>query len=735
MKFLVNNFHLQTLFENFAFVLGMFAVLSLIHDGARNTPALPRKILLGLIFGIFSASFVLITYSYQDGIFLDARNVVVGMSGLFIGPIGVAVTAACAVIMCISMGGVGMVAGIIGVTLTALVSGSIHVALKKNEIRLTIPLLFLISFGLSTVGMFSFLALPPTQAIQMLSEIGGWYYMANMVWGVLLGLLLLQDQNRRELIENLAASERRAEEAYQAKSVFLAKMSHEIRTPLNGVMGFTDLLNKTRLDGTQYEYIQHVQTACRSLLSIVNDILDFSSIESGKMKIVLNGFSLKNAMEGCLAQIKPDADLKGLDLKLEFHGTYPEWVISDELRLRQVIMTLLNNACKFTQKGHIKIGVTSRKTSGHEWDINIIVSDSGAGIPPDDLERIFEAFEQGDNSHTRAAGGTGLGLSIAKNLTQILNGKISVESIPGKGSRFIISLPVQECAPLQENPAPHVRGSTALDKGRPKARILVAEDIPMNRIVLQAQLEQDGYDVTLAANGQEAVNILKEEKFDLVLMDVQMPVLNGIEATEKIRGELKLDHHALPVIAITAHALPDELKACLKAGMDDCLTKPITSETLYKKMNEWLGFAHSDHLAVNPAFQAEQNDREKIIDETQLAEFLRIVGGDKATIVYKEFAADVARRLENFQNNEPCTIEDLHALASMCGNLGMNRLHYFCRNRMELMKSQNSGLSENDTQLFKSYLNSSVSAFEQYLFKTRGLARDGGDCKIGDAQQ
>ena len=731
MDFLSSTLNTQNLFENFALVLGMLALLSLIYDWSQHIPAQPRKILLGLVFGVLASASMLVTFEAQPGVYIDARNVIVAMSGIFIGPLAVCITGAMAAVVRVYMGGVGMMPGLAGLAIVVGATSLIHIHLARQNIKFNFTHLTIISTIMPFLVMGVFFLMPIDVAMKTFADIGVWIYLDNMLWSMLFGLLLLQDQKKRDLIENLAASEKRAEEARRAKSLFLAKMSHEIRTPLNAVMGFSELLEKTSMTQTQREHTGNILSACRSLLGIVNDILDFSSIEAGKVQIKLTSFCLRDMIENCAALIKPETDRKNLDLKVEFHGALPDFIISDELRLRQTMINLLSNAAKFTNTGYVKISLKGDGDDNGRWTLKISVSDTGPGIDQQQHARIFEAFEQGDNSLTRNAGGTGLGLSITRNILSRMGGTIAVESEPGKGSVFTITLPVQESGEYKQ---PARQAATAQKSTEhhsadmpKKAHILVVEDIQMNQAVLRAQLELENYAVTVANNGVEAVQLLTDAKFDLVLMDIQMPVMNGIEATERIRDVLKIDNNALPILAITAHALPTELKACLEAGMDDCLTKPVPTAVLYRKLEEWLGLVDYDPFAISSPSDDSAIHHDVLLDEAQLDQFINFVGADQGIKIYKEFTRDIEQQVKIVRSGGVLSDTAMHNMTAAAGNLGMNRLRHLCRTLMDERQRHEEPLSADNTQIFEDTVSGSISAFEQYLFHLRSHAKNNRD--------
>ncbi len=377
------------------------------------------------------------------------------------------------------------------------------------------------------------------------------------------------------------------ERAMKAKSSFLATMSHEIRTPMNGIVGLTNLLIGSSEDKNTIESLNIIKDCSDILLTLLNDILDFSKIESGKISFENHDFSLQNAIRNAMEVLNPLAKKKGLELKVEIDPGL-DWINGDSTRLSQILMNLLGNAIKFTEKGSVSLRVKSIKGSQNKLALTFAVQDQGIGIPKGAQESLFKPFAQVDPSTTRKYGGTGLGLAIVKGLVEGMGGKLHLESEEGKGSTFSFSVEY-----LTATAPPNVQNNSSNKLIEAKANlatenpltILVAEDNRVNQIVIQKLLNKMGYTSDLAANGLEVLQMVKIKKYDVILMDCQMPEMDGFEATEKINSLFGPEDR--PVIyALTAGVMEPERARCLAVGMKKVLLKPIAPENLREALME-----------------------------------------------------------------------------------------------------------------------------------------------------
>ncbi|MBA3974903.1 MAG: hybrid sensor histidine kinase/response regulator [Candidatus Solibacter sp.] len=390
-------------------------------------------------------------------------------------------------------------------------------------------------------------------------------------------------QRTEELERALTASV----SANRAKSDFVANMSHELRTPMSGVIGMLELLSESELNREQRDYLVTARDSAHSLLALVNDLLDLSKIEAGKMVLEEIPFELRQLVRESVRGSLAAAAAKGLTLDLEVDTETPRGVTGDPLRLRQVLVNLINNAVKFTSEGGVWVRVWGEVGNGEpeSYKLRISVIDSGAGIAEGKLEAIFEKFTQADTSISRRHGGTGLGLAITRSLVELQGGRVWAESTVGEGSRFHVELPCRPASLLAE-PKPAGGEGDRQPAGAERGRILLVEDNSVNQKVVVAMMKKRGYEVDVAGDGMSAIEALERRSYGLVLMDVQMPGLDGLETTRRIRRDDRFTR--LPIVAMTAHAMSGDKERCLEAGMDAYLAKPVDQRNLIRVVNELL---------------------------------------------------------------------------------------------------------------------------------------------------
>jgi signal transduction histidine kinase/DNA-binding NarL/FixJ family response regulator len=506
----------------------------------------------------------------------------------------------------------------------------------------------------------------------------GWLTLAmDIVLIGLTGWILQLTRRRVQMFAQLEAARASAEEANRAKSAFLANMSHEIRTPMNGVLGMTELLLHTPLTARQRDLAAAAYGSGEAMLQLINDILDVSKIEAGKVELESIDFDLHALISDEISMFRASAQRKGVRLTHRVADAVPRAVRGDPMRLRQVLTNLVGNAVKFTDRGEVSLRVDSLEEDVHGHRLRFVVQDSGIGIAAHGVARLFQPFSQADGSMTRRFGGTGLGLAITHELIQLMGGVIGVQSDLGRGSTFTVELSL---LPAQgQLPAPSAQVASEPARPLDGGRVLLAEDNPVNREVAMAMLESLGLQVACAADGAEAVRQAETEPFDLILMDCQMPEMDGFEATRRIRAN---GLRETPIVALTANAMSGDREHCIEAGMNDYLSKPFTRDALQRTMRRWIGGVR-DAAAAGP----EHDSHATTLDPEALAALSALQRPGMQNLlqsVCSTYLVEAPQLLAQLHGaaqvgNLALLKEAAHSLKSSSAQLGASQLAGLCR--------------------------------------------------------
>lgn len=699
--------------------IGLLALAALVYSATPGLNdginPLARSVILGAALGTASALVMLIPIQIAPGIIYDTRAGPLLMSGILGGPITALVALVPPMLMRAWIGGVGAMTGMLTLPIFTLCSVAAWYVLKHRTFRP--PFLWLLGYAAvgSALSLPVVLILPDRAlAITILINYSPVVVAAGVAGVAVLGLLIAVEAKRRKMVGSLREGEAAAREALEIRKRFIAMMSHEVRTPLNAILGYAQLLRSDASALHRAEQLDRLSVAAKTLLRMIDDILHASQIQGAPEKAVVEPCALPDLVGGALGEFRTEAGLKGIDLAVAADGIANVIVTVDGPRLRRCLVNILSNAVKFTEQGQVTVGAVI--ATGTEGEVlRLTVTDTGIGMDEDRLAVIFEPFER---IGTTSISGSGLGMAIVQAGMEAMGGTVSVASTAGTGTTVMLEIPTTTHGPAA---SPAVPVGTPVDYAPSKAepRILVVDDIEINADIACALLEQIGCRTAVATNGAEAVEAARGGGFDAVLMDIEMPVMDGLEATRVLRGmDTPEPARSIPIVALTAYVSRDDMSACLEAGMNGYLAKPVDKGALYDALTR-IGVLQAQAAqatgAAAPA-TASRDTGEPTFSQERYDALTKLIPAETLAMVLEQAAAEIAV-LGAKVSSPSAGIEEkrqaLHKLVSIAGNIGLLRLSGLARKHQETIRSGRPFVDEDAREV--------ADAVEQALAKAADL--------------
>lgn len=700
--------------------VGLLALAAVVYSAtpqlqdAATSPV--RSAVLGLGLGLTAAVVMLSPIQFAPGFIYDTRNAPLLLAGVLGGPISALISVVPPVVIRASIGGVGMVPGISEMVIVTLCSVAAWGVMRRRTFRNFLPVLLVYSAASSTIALLSLMLIPDKEfAWSLLIRFGPVIVLTNVAGVGILGLMIGHEIKRLALIDDLRRTETAAREALMVRNRFIAMMSHEVRTPLNAILGYAQLLRDDRLSASQKERVDRLSASAKNLLRLIDDILHFSQYQDRQEDINVERRPLRAIVETALSNVRGEALRKGLDLRLAHDGVPDAIVEVDADRLRRCLTNTLSNAVKFTQQGHVLIAVSiapleQNGGKSHNALLTITVSDTGIGIDQDRQEMIFEPFERLTAS---AFGGAGLGMATVRAAVKAMGGSVTIESTPEVGTTVTLEIPTATHGPApSDTVGSHI--NVTYTPTRDGIRVLVVDDIEINADIACAFLNQIGCRTAVATNGSEAVQTVRDGEVDAVLMDIEMPVMDGLEATRKIRDP-STDEPArsIPIVALTAHASRDDMVACLEAGMNGYLSKPIDKSSLFDalaRVDVLKVAAVSGDVGKTSIGTVAPEDSKPPFSAERYAALAKLVPAETLKIVLEQAASEIEALGAQIVTTDVASEDKrqaLHKMISITGNIGLLRLSALSLRLQEIVRS-GAILSEQDIALLSQVVSEAI---------------------------